>query len=792
MPDISTIPTEELLRMRQPRPKPEIPEFEQRMNQPNAPFIKNADGSISTHLMRHDKLIDGSWIAYPSIINRDGKLEELSGPDAFTYALANNEYRKFDSEKDAEVYAKGSWKKNGANIQGVSTENLLTARRNNVSKRSRKIDELFGQMGGKVPLTEESIRRMSGTAAGSQYFAAESVQQRRRAFEELEGMGFTRKQMEMSLGTQSIVGRPRIGRTVGGLVGAIGTTVIAGRFIPGPIDDAAIIAALVAAGGAGGGGIAGEAAQIAIEEKRIIDKREALSAFAIEAGTELGGRAVVVTGKFFLSPFIRKTVPEAAALVDDFAKVGGHYSPTELDSRFSLRIAESFSRGSFGTKEIFQEFEEQQGKAVLAFADSIIDSIGEGVVRLGPEEIGSIFAEGITRPGGRIFRILDELFDPLYRQLDDLTKTARVSTRSLKSFRSKLVQQNQRLVAASKRTGKELPLISPAGKQLLNDIDNLPNYVSHSDYRAFRTKTLREARKLGRDVDVSEVMVKKISDITKKELLSPETVAGASPEAKRLHANISRLYATTQDVLETTFSEKLAKRLLRNPSGVIKDVFPNNNPKAIRLLRKSLVEPISGKPSAEGKILWNQLRQEWLADVVSEATKEGVAKPKVYNNLIRKFGDKGLREMFPERDIYASVQTIQTIFETAGKTPPTGTSLYSRGAQIAGVVMMAKGYKEGDYIGFTAGATLTMGPLAFAKLAVNPRGVKLLIKGFNLRPGASGLIPLAARMIKLRNQINNMEKRQLKAIENRKLQKRSLREKKEFEQQFSGFGGIYD
>ena len=78
-------------------------------------------------------------------------------------------------------------------------------------------------------------------------------------------------------------------------------------------------------------------------------------------------------------------------------------------------------------------------------------------------------------------------------------------------------------------------------------------------------------------------------------------------------------------------------------------------------MKKSLVEPISGKPSAEGKMLWNQLRQAWLADAVSEATKEGVAKPKVYNNIIRKMG-KGFGEMFPEKEIANNVKRIQTIF----------------------------------------------------------------------------------------------------------------------------------
>lgn len=658
-----------------------------------------------------------------------------------------------------------------------------------------KVNQLVGQLGNRLP------GRDPVPAAA---FPGPEEQQRRRAFQELTQIGFSPEQLKMTIQTQKALGGPRTGRTAGGIGGAIAATAIAGRFIPGPIDDAAIMIGLIAAGGAGIGGVAGEAAQTGIEEKRLIGAREALKAFAIETGTELGGRGIVRGGKFIASPFIKKIVPEAVALVDDFAKVGGQFSPTELDKRFTLRISEAFSRGGFGAKEIYESFEKRQGKAVLAFADNIIESIGEGVARQTPEEIGELFAKGITRPNGRIFNILDDLFDPLYNQLDDLTKSSiikqtaeisvpstildetgkpfnkmvtkvigeriqgtGVSTKSLKAFRTKIISQNQRLVDIAKRTGKEMPLISPAGKTILGDIDNLPEIIGHSDYRAFRTKVLKETRKLNRDVDISEGMVKEISTITRKELLDPKSVAGASQEAKRLHANISNLYAASQKGLETTFSETLAKRLLKNPSRIVKEIFPNNNPKAVRLLRQSLIEPISGKPSAEGKILWNQLRQAWLADAVSEATKEGVAKPKVYNNLIRKLGNS-FDEMFPEKEIASNVKKIQTIFETAGKTPPTGASLFSRGAQTYGVVKMYDSGKEGDFIGFTAGAILALGPLAFAKLATNPKGVKLLITGFKIKPGASGLVPNTIRMIRLLREINKKENQQKKNFELRK------------------------
>ena len=651
----------------------------------------------------------------------------------------------------------------------------------------KRVGQLVEQLGGRLPSTDPIP-----VAA----FPGPEEERRRRAFQELTQMGLSPEQIRASSQTQKILGGARTGRTAGGIGGAIVTTAIAGRFIPGPIDDAAIMTALIAAGGAGLGGVSGEAIQTGIEEKRLIGKREALKAFAIEAGTELGGRGLVGAGKkYILSPFIKQTAPEAAALIDDFAKVGGSFSPTELDKRFSLRIGEAFSRGGFGAKEIFQEFEEKQGRAVLAYADSIIDAISEGVARQAPEQIGDVFAKGITRPNGRVFNLLDDLFDPLYSQLDDLTKssiikqTAKisvpstildetgkpfekmvtkvigerikgtgVSTNSLKAFRKRLIAQNQRLVDIAKRTGKELPLASPAGKQILSDIDNLPEIVGHSDYRAFRTKVLKETRKLNRDVDISESMVKQISGITRKELLDPKSVMGASKKAKILHANISNLYAKAQEGLETTFSEKLAKRLLQNPSRIIKEVFPANSPKSIRLLRQSLIEPISGKPSREGKILWNQLRQQWLADAVSEATKEGVAKPKIFNSQIRKLG-KGFQEMFPEKEMAINVRKVQTLFEMAGKVPPTGASLFSRGAQTYGVVKMYESSKEGDFVGFTLGATLALGPLAFAKLATNPKGIKLLTAGFKMKPGASGLVPNVVRIIRLLKDINYREQK---------------------------------
>ena len=616
---------------------------------------------------------------------------------------------------------------------------------------------------------------------------------RRDAFVGLVKEGYSPKQINLTLQTNKVLEaqkRIRAGKMIGGTVAGLA----AGQLVPGPADEAVLLRATIAALGAGAGGATGEAIQTGLEEKRIIGRREALKAFASEAAFEGLGRGATIGVKYLASPFIKKTIPEAAALVDEYAKFGGTFSPTELDNRFSLRVGEGLARGAFGTDRTFRVAEEAQRNTALAFAHSIIDNMVEysddvikntiaktatGASKESLEQIGKEFGEGITRPGGRVFRQMDELFDPLYKQLDDLTKGTGVSTSSLKAFRKKVIADNQRLVAQAKRTGKELPLLSSAGAETLKDIDNLPIVVSHSDYRAFRTRILEEGRKLNRDVDVSKSMVKKVASITRDELFNPGSVASASPEAKTLHKNITRLYAATQDALETTFSPQLAKRLAKNPSDVVRAVIPNNNPKAIRQLRLALTNPAGGTfvPDVQGTILWENLRRTWLSNAIEDASKEGIIKPVVYDNTIRKLGPAAFNELFPEPGVAKRAKEIQVLLKAVGKKPPASFSLYTKGIQGVGLIKMYQGQKQGDYVGFTVGGVLAFGPYTIAKMATTPGGVKFLTSGFNIKQGSSAIVPFAARAIKLSHEIDQGQRtEQIKLLKQREVELKARKE----------------
>ncbi len=100
--------------------------FEQRIANPSL-SIKNPDGSESTHKMMSFEA-DGKYYAAPTIVEQNGKLKELSQDAAADYALKNKEYKEFKTEKEAQAYAEGGYKK------GTPLENYKSAEDYNKNK----------------------------------------------------------------------------------------------------------------------------------------------------------------------------------------------------------------------------------------------------------------------------------------------------------------------------------------------------------------------------------------------------------------------------------------------------------------------------------------------------------------------------------------------------------------------------------------------------------------------------------------------------------------------------------
>ena len=83
-----------------------LKDFEKRIQNP-VQAIDNGDGSFSTHLMANT-----DNIAFPTIVNINGKLKKFEDVDeARNYALKTGEYKEFKTDKEAQDYAEGAYKK---------------------------------------------------------------------------------------------------------------------------------------------------------------------------------------------------------------------------------------------------------------------------------------------------------------------------------------------------------------------------------------------------------------------------------------------------------------------------------------------------------------------------------------------------------------------------------------------------------------------------------------------------------------------------------------------------------
>ena len=97
------------LKKKEEKKKVELLNFEKRIQDPSK-SIDNKDGSSSTHKMLSYEA-NGKFYAAPTVVEIDGELVELTPNEAVDYAMKNKQYKEFSSEKEAQDYSEGGYKK---------------------------------------------------------------------------------------------------------------------------------------------------------------------------------------------------------------------------------------------------------------------------------------------------------------------------------------------------------------------------------------------------------------------------------------------------------------------------------------------------------------------------------------------------------------------------------------------------------------------------------------------------------------------------------------------------------
>ena len=101
------------------------PEFVDRINNPEKyPFIRNKDGSISTHRMAAEVDEQGNWMAFPTIVMLpSGELYQFENSQkAMEYARRTGNFLPMKGKEEAITYAEGGYKTEKLKKFGMKNE----------------------------------------------------------------------------------------------------------------------------------------------------------------------------------------------------------------------------------------------------------------------------------------------------------------------------------------------------------------------------------------------------------------------------------------------------------------------------------------------------------------------------------------------------------------------------------------------------------------------------------------------------------------------------------------------
>ena len=496
---------------------------------------------------------------------------------------------------------------------------------------------LFESMRGKLPDYSYDFRNLPPNIS-PEFKTIEPI--RRQAYAQLKGAGFNDDQIQTVLDIQKKIKpgfiesmKRNAGQTAGGIGGAIAGAKIAGSLgqIP-PLTalPEEFVTIPVGAGiGAFIGGGAGKAAQQTISPYESPSLRSFMKAGTEEAAYELGGRAV--GGALKALPIFKKPVAETESGIAQkmFKEAGGFFTPAQRDKRLLVRASEQLSRGSFGGEQIFKEFNTKQVGQAIEVGDEIVKRIARDTLK-DPSTLGKELDNIFSLKGGTRYSLLDEFFDPLYKEVDSLTKSgirpvtgtvqettglldesgkpilksvqkkigeeftgATVSTQGLKDFAKQTLEKNAMLLQEGEK-GKDV-LLTPQARTYLEGILSLKDKISFSGMRDLRSKLLKDVRKMSLDADQSEGMIKQISKLANDAIFDPRAAEGLTPEARRLLKNTNAVYASAGQLYDNSFIKEVSRKLSESPSSVIKTVYKDLDPERLRSIRNTLVSPVPKK-----------------------------------------------------------------------------------------------------------------------------------------------------------------------------------------------------
>jgi hypothetical protein len=401
--------------------------------------------------------------------------------------------------------------------------------------------------------------------------------------------------------------------------------------------------------------------------------------------------------------------------IEQIERQGGSLAPGLVSTSRAVDIPQNIAESSLFGGGILQRMKERGVDLATEAVDEFVKKF-RSLSR--KEEMEDLVRETLIERSDA-FRATGKA---LYRDLDKaIAETSKPVHVDLSKFVSDLEQQAQEFGnQGARRVLTEWRRFAKA-----NGIED-PSTVSFADAQDIRSALLGIGRQ-GQDLIASGAQItgKRLSPVVDRAMARAAEAAG--PEILPLFRRANAFWKQGAKRYNSRLMKSLTKE---DPRAVFSAV--GKNPKAIRELRNTINDPDT----------WREVQGQFLVDLADRSSNEaGVLSGKRLLANLKRFGEEGTREMFPQSEIdrlRGLSRTLQLAEGETGRRLPGGIFIQ---LQQAGAVTALGGFLIGAPSAVVGpAAAIVIAPAVMAKILSSPAVSHYLTVGLRSKPGSQQAI----------------------------------------------------